>query len=83
MGTKNNPGKFDCTAAALPDEPMFTLLARDPSAPDLVDEWAVRRLADIMSGERPEEDMPKVREAHRCAANMRSWRNQNEGKWRK
>lgn len=29
MGTKNNPGAFDCYANAEPDEPMFVLLARD------------------------------------------------------
>lgn len=39
MGTKNNPGKFDCYDAALPDEPMFVLLARDP----VVREWVRRR----------------------------------------
>jgi hypothetical protein len=40
MGTKNNPGKFDCYADAEPDEPMFVLLARDISAPFLVRLWA-------------------------------------------
>jgi hypothetical protein len=30
MGTKSNPGPFDCYAKAEPDEPMFVLLARDP-----------------------------------------------------
>lgn len=30
MGTKSNPTQFDCYANALPDEPMFILLARDP-----------------------------------------------------
>lgn len=29
MGTKNNPGEFDCYANAAPDEPMFILLGRD------------------------------------------------------
>jgi hypothetical protein len=28
MGTKNVPGKFDCYANALPDEPTFVLLGR-------------------------------------------------------
>ncbi|HAW11807.1 MAG TPA: aspartate decarboxylase, partial [Chloroflexi bacterium] len=31
MGTKNNPGKFDCYDDAHPDEPMFVLLGRDPA----------------------------------------------------
>lgn len=47
MGTKNNPGKFDCYAAAHPDEPLFTLLARDPSAPHLIRLWACVRTGDI------------------------------------
>lgn len=45
MGTKNNPGAFDCYAAALPDEPLFVLLGRDPLAPALVELWATTREA--------------------------------------
>ena len=33
MATKTKPGAFDCYSKAEPDEPVFTLLARDPSAP--------------------------------------------------
>ena len=36
MGTKNNPGVFDCYANAEPDEPMFVLLGRDKDAATLV-----------------------------------------------
>ena len=43
MGTKNNPGAFDCHAAAEPDEPMFVLLGRDPMAGLLVRLWAKMR----------------------------------------
>lgn len=67
MGTKNNPGAFDCYANAEPDEPMFVLLGRDKDAPDLVQEWASRR-------EREHEDPEVVREAMQCAANMRRYR---------
>lgn len=49
MGTKNNPGKFDCYEAADPDEPMFVLLARDASAPHLVRLWAAVRIGDIFT----------------------------------
>lgn len=42
MGTKNNPGTFDCYANAKPDEPMFVLLARDKKAPEIVRAWADR-----------------------------------------
>ncbi len=49
MGTKNNPGDFDCCLNAEDDEPMFVLLARDASAPDLVREWLeAMRCADAM-----------------------------------
>jgi hypothetical protein len=67
MGTKNNPGEFDCYANAEPDEPMFVLLGRDRHAPDLVEEWAGRR-------EREHEDPAVVSEAMQCAANMRRYR---------
>lgn len=40
MGTKNNPGAFDCYEKAEPDEPMFVLLARDPRAAHMTELWA-------------------------------------------
>jgi hypothetical protein len=43
MGTKSAPGKFDCYARAEVDEPMFVLLARDASAPQLIRQWAAAR----------------------------------------
>lgn len=67
MGTKNNPGAFDCYAAAHPDEPMFVLLGRDRHAPLLVTLWAWMREIDG-------EDAAKVAEARDCAAQMRSFR---------
>ena len=70
MGTKNNPGHFDCYANAEPDEPMFILLARDPDAPTLVELWANIR-------ERIGEDPAKTLEARFCAENMRNWRTEN------
>jgi hypothetical protein len=72
MGTKNNPGNFDCYANAEPDEPMFILLARDPQAPALVEKWATDR---IKAGENPD----KVKEAFTCADTMREWHRQNRG----
>lgn len=70
MGTKSNPGNFDCYASAEPDEPMFILLARDPSAYILVHEWADRREWAIDRGEKPEEDRAMVSEARECAIAM-------------
>jgi len=66
MGTKLNPGKFDCYSNAAPDEPMFILLGRDKHAPTLVWLWSVLRELD-------EEDPAKVNEARECAADMMNW----------
>lgn len=77
MGTKNDPAKYDCYANALPDEPMFILLARDPHAPALVEQWAERRL-------QRGEDPAMVREALDCARAMREWRAAGPpSRWRK
>lgn len=83
MGTKNNPAAYDCYANALPDEPMFVLLARDPTASMLVRAWATQREYDIRSGVRPHSDMAMVHEANECAAAMTVWRAANDGKWRR
>lgn len=63
MGTKNEPGKFDCYAEAEPDEPIFVLLGRDSMAGALVREWARWR-------EAAGEDSTKVKEARTCAQLM-------------
>lgn len=83
MGTKDKPAKFDCYSNALPDEPVFVLLARDPSVPELIEAWAGGRLYDIAVGKRPQSDMAMVEEAQDCAKAMRAWRQSNNGKWRK
>ena len=66
MGTKNNPGAFDCYANAESDEPMFVLLGRDKHAPTLVWLWATLRELDG-------EDPAKVAEARDCVAAMLNW----------
>lgn len=68
MGTKLNPGAFDCYAKALPDEPFFVLLARDVTAPMVVIEW---------TRENPSLAPEKRNEAMDCAAAMMRWRNRN------
>jgi hypothetical protein len=80
MGTKLDGD--GCYEAALPDEPMFTLLARDPFAPELVRRWANNRGDAIKAGSRPAEDEAQVREARLLADKMSKWREQNNGKWR-
>lgn len=87
MGTKRNPGKYDCYDAADYDEPLFTLLARDPLAPMLVSLWAAIRAGDRETaykivthfldqhGNRyvraPEHE--KAAEALRCSTTMVKW----------
>lgn len=66
MGSKNNPGKFDCLSKADPDEPMFVLLGRDPAAPILINLWA-----DIRS--RMGEEQEKIEEACACAETCTEW----------
>lgn len=83
MGTKNNPGKFDCYDVAEPDEPMFILLGRDPISPVLVEDWANRRIEAINKGQKPHEDWAKIGEARLVATQMRLyWRDRmvREGK---
>lgn len=68
MGTKNDPGEFDCYANAEPDEPMFVLLARDERAAQVVEYWA--HLHSLTSA-----NAEKTTEALQCAVAMREWRN--------
>lgn len=91
MGTKNNPGRFDCYHAADPDEPMFVLLARDRLAPYLVSIWAKVRNGDaeaahavfeamIIRAGYPYTALPdeeKATEAMECSLNMWAWRESN------
>lgn len=80
MGTKNKPGNFDCYASAEPDEPMFTLLARDRLAGHLVSLWSKMRYGDHEAASvvfhdmmakhlghyQVEPDAPKAEEAMEC-----------------
>jgi hypothetical protein len=73
MGTKNNPGRFDCYANADADEPMFVLLARDKHAPTLIWLWAALRELDG-------EDAAKVQEARYCCMAMMEWQRVHDRK---
>ena len=82
MGTKSNPGAFDCYANADDDEPMFVLLARDPGAPEAVRHWAgnydLRKQIENSVGQGPEplnaRQKRKLVEALACADAMEAWR---------
>ena len=84
MGTKNDPGDFDCYANAEPDEPMFVLLARDPLAPELVRRWADEyedRKAETVERLSPQWEpvRAKAAEARACADAMKRWKEERDG----
>ena len=68
MGTKQNPGEFDCYSKAEPDEPLFILRAKDPLAAGLVEQWAQKAEDNNLQEPR------KITEARACAEQMRAWR---------
>lgn len=78
MGTKDKPGNYDCYHSAAPDEPLFTLLARDKSAPNIVRQWANQRGHDIDIGVKPESDRLVVAEARLLACDMEEWYAKNK-----
>lgn len=82
MGTRNNPGQFDCHSNALPDEPMFILLARDMAAPAAVEKWIEYREALIQIGRAPLADRAMIAEARSCVDAMVAWREANLYAWR-
>jgi hypothetical protein len=68
MGTKNNPGAFDCYAKAEPDEPMFVLLGRDPCAGPLITLWIAFR-SELLG----EAEGAKHEEARACSHALSRW----------
>lgn len=72
MGTKNNPGTFDCYAKAEPDEPMFILLGRDKYAPVLVALWVNLRAADGAT------ELAQVEEALALSQEMLQYRRERQ-----
>lgn len=66
MGTKKNPGKFDCLAKIGDDEPFFVLRAQDMSAPGLIDAWVTKNKNSVSPD--------KLKEARDLAENMRLWK---------
>lgn len=77
MSTKNNPGAFRCYEAALPDEHIFTILARDPAGPATLRYWAAERKA-LGKTETPD-DRDRIEDAYRDALLMETWREANLG----
>lgn len=81
--TKLDPN--GCFNKAQPDEPLFTLLARDPSAPGLVRKWADERERTnrptqyIGDPEVVHPEADKIASARYVAARMEVWRYENQG----
>ena len=78
MGTKANPGRFNCYAAADDDEPIFVLRANDPLAAALVREWAnryeIRKVGEQGGNVFERKGIEKSDEARACAYAMELWR---------
>lgn len=81
METKANPNPNGCLAKALPDEPFFVLLARDPCAPGGIRHWADERAELGLDGDR-RQDAEQLTEALETADAMEVWRGANDGRWR-
>lgn len=75
MSTKNNPGAFRCYQAALPDEHVFTILARDPAGPATLEFWADER--ERVGKTKNPDDIDRITDARRDAELMRDWRAAN------
>lgn len=72
MSTKSTPGSFRCYEAALPDEPMFVILGRDPAGPATLHFWAQER---IKQGKTKEiDDNARIGACLRESEEMAAWR---------
>jgi hypothetical protein len=67
MGTKNDPGSFDCYDRAEPDEPYFILLGRDPASALTVRYWV--SLRRFLSDPDPEQ----LAEAEALCQKLEDW----------
>jgi hypothetical protein len=75
MSTKNNPGAFRCYEAALPDEHIFVILARDPAGPATLRFWADER--ERVGKTVNPDDIDRLSDARRDADLMQAWRDAN------
>jgi hypothetical protein len=76
-------GLFSCLDRAMDGEPVFELLARDPSFGKFVRAWADEREAAIRAGDRPDIDAAQCEEARALAAEGEAWRREHLYEWRK
>ena len=74
---------LSCLDRAMPGEPTFPLLARDPSFGHHVRAWADERERAINAGDRPEGDRLQVQEAREIADQGEKWRREHMYEWRR
>jgi hypothetical protein len=78
--TIDQPGPFDAIAKARPGEPIFTLLGRDPCAPECVLQWAranrerVLRADPALADDKRMAELLQSAEAEEIAFNMDEYR---------
>lgn len=78
MGTMTKPGRFDCLAKIMPDEPFFLLMARDLCAPKAVRYWAVQRRNYLQAGTiKYDDDVAQIYEAEQTSYDMEKWYAEN------
>ena len=75
MSSKNNPGPFNCYAAAMPDENIFTVLARDPAYPATLDFWRAERVRQGKAD--TEDDIARLASIAHEIKTGREWREIN------
>ncbi len=75
MTNKNHPGPFNCYAAALPDEPIFVILGRDPAAPRAMREWSKER--DLRGKNKTPDDIERIHSVNAQIQEMIVWRDRN------
>jgi len=75
MSTKSMPGPFNCYAAAMPDEPIFTILGRDAAGPATIRFWCSERAR--LGLDKSDDDISRIATALGEANQFAHWREAN------
>ena len=76
MGTKTDPGEYDCYKKAEEDEPIFILRASDPLSPKLVRKWVSMSISRAPA--HTQRNILKWIDAMKTAKAMEEWKLQKE-----
>jgi hypothetical protein len=79
VSTKTTPSPFDGLAKAEPDEPIFTLVGRDPDAPEAITHWVDTRRRRLLTGDPVDPavlrlELVQLTEAEMVAFEFKRWR---------